>query len=111
MGIRNADYHYYADEVKETEIKDSENEYRCLIGNLNRVREGHTFVYSVKSQGCSGGKRYAGFKHSLRRYFEYFLSYGIPGEIAQNAQKIHIQKETVCGGKPRSIGRIRKWRK
>ena len=73
--------YYYADEVEETEIKDSKNDYRCLIGNLNRVREGHTFVYSVKSKGCSGGKRYTGFKHSLRRNFEHFLSYGIPGEM------------------------------
>ena len=73
--------YYYTDRVDEEEIMGTKNDYRCLIGNLNRVREGHTFVYSVKSRGCAGGKRYTGFKHSLRQNFEYFLSYGIPGEL------------------------------
>jgi len=72
---------YYSNEGFETAVKDSQNESRCLIGNLVRVRKGYPFVYNVKSKGCSGGKRYTGFKHSLRKNFEYFLSYGIPGEL------------------------------
>ena len=73
--------YYYADEVTQEEIDDSENEHRCLICNLNRVREGHTFVYSSNSTGCLGGKRYTGFSQKLRPNFEYFLSCGIPGKM------------------------------
>ncbi len=73
--------YYYANEVPEKELQDTRNEHRCLICNLNRVREGHTFVYSAESPGCLGGKRYTGFSQKLRPNFEYFLSCGIPGKI------------------------------
>jgi len=73
--------YYYTDEVPEKELQDSKNEHRCLICNLNRVREGHTFVFSSKSPGCMGGKRYTGFSRKLRPNFEYFLSCGIPGKM------------------------------
>jgi uncharacterized protein (DUF169 family) len=73
--------YYYADEVTQEEVDDSENEHRCLICNLNRVRDGHTFVYSSDNPGCSGGKRYTGFSQELRPNFEYFLSCGIPGKL------------------------------
>ena len=73
--------YYYTDEADDADLEDSENEYRCLIGNLNRVREGHTFVYGAKSRGCPGGKRYTGFVQTLRPEFEYFLSCGIPGKV------------------------------
>jgi uncharacterized protein (DUF169 family) len=73
--------YYYADEVSGEEIGESKDEHRCLICNLNRVREGHTFVYSADSNGCMGGKRYSGFSQGLRPDFEYFLSCGIPGKL------------------------------
>lgn len=73
--------YYYADEVPEEERQDTRNEHRCLICNLSRVREGHTFVYSSRSPGCLGGKRYTGFSQRLRPNFEYFLSCGIPGKM------------------------------
>jgi hypothetical protein len=73
--------YFYTDTVTKKELNDSKNEHRCLICNLNRVRDGHTFVYSSKSPGCLGGKRYAGFSQKLRPNFEYFLSCGIPGEM------------------------------
>ena len=69
---------FYTNKVTEEDLEDTVNEYRCLICNLNRVREGHTFVYSAKTSGCLGGKRYTGFSHKLRSNFEYFLSCGIP---------------------------------
>jgi hypothetical protein len=72
---------YYTDKVDKKTIGDSKNEFRCLIGNLNRVREGHPFIFSAKSPGCAGGKRYTGFSDTLRRDFNYFLSYGIPGTL------------------------------
>jgi uncharacterized protein (DUF169 family) len=73
--------YFYTDEAAPEDLADSRNEHRCLICNLNRVREGHTFVYDSKSPGCPGGKRYTGFSHRLRPNFEYFLSCGIPGEL------------------------------
>jgi hypothetical protein len=72
---------YYTDDIPESEVKESKNEDRCLICNLNRVREGHTFVYSSKTPGCPGGKRYTGFSQRLGPKIEYFLSCGIPGEV------------------------------
>lgn len=71
----------YVDQVSEDDLQDSQSEHRCLICNLNRVREGHSFVYSSGSTGCLGGKRYAGFSQTLRPNFEYFLSCGIPGKV------------------------------
>jgi hypothetical protein len=72
---------FYADEVSGDDIRDSKSEHRCIICNLNRVREGHTFVYNSEAPGCPGGKRYAGFSQTLMPNFEYFLSCGIPGEM------------------------------
>jgi hypothetical protein len=72
---------FYADEVREVDLRESTHEQRCLIGNLNRVRDGFPFVYDAKTPGCPGGKRYSGFSQTLRPNFEYFLSCGIPGEM------------------------------
>jgi len=73
--------YFYTNEVTEKELKKTKNEHRCLICNLNRVREGYTFIYSSENPGCLGGKRYTGFSQGLRPNFEYFLSCGIPGEM------------------------------
>lgn len=72
---------YYTDEITEEDLKESRNESRCLIGNLIRVRRGHTFIYTNNSPGCLGGKRYTGFSRKLRKDFEYFLSCGIEGHL------------------------------
>jgi hypothetical protein len=73
--------YFYADQVRDDDLRESVNEQRCLIGNLNRVRAGFPFIYSAKTPGCVGGKRYSGFSQKLRPKFEYFLSCGIPGEM------------------------------
>ena len=72
---------YYTDQVRQEDVQETRNDHRCLIGNLNRVREGFPFVYDATTPGCSGGKRYTGFTQKLRPQFEYFLSCGIPGEL------------------------------
>jgi hypothetical protein len=72
---------YYTDHVDDEVTNASQVVDRCLIGNLKRVRQGYPFVYDVHTPGCSGGKRYSGFSHSLRPNFEYFLSCGITGEL------------------------------
>ena len=73
--------YFYSDEIRDVDKADCLVEHRCLISNLNRVRDGHTFVYDAKTPGCTGGKRYSGFTATLRPHFEYFLSCGIPGEL------------------------------
>jgi len=73
--------YYYTNKVDEKDLRNSKNDFRCLIGNLNQVREGFTFIYSSKSSGCPGGKRYTGYSTKLRPNFEYFLSCGLPGEL------------------------------
>ncbi|MBN2030989.1 DUF169 domain-containing protein [bacterium] len=78
---------FYADQVSARDVKDSKNEHRCLICNLNRVRAGYPFVYHSESPGCPGGKRYTGFSQDLRPDFEYFLSCGIPGEMGGERYK------------------------
>ncbi len=73
--------YYYTDQPAPNDINTSQTVERCLIGNLKQVRQGFPFVYAANTPGCSGGKRYTGFSHSLRPNFEYFLSCGIPGEL------------------------------
>lgn len=73
--------YFYVDSPSEIDLHASQTVDRCLIGNLKRVRQSFPFVYSAHTQGCSGGKRYSGFSHTLRPNFEYFLSCGIPGEL------------------------------
>ena len=73
--------YFYTDHVRDEDVRESTHAERCLIGNLNRVREGLSFVYDATTPGCSGGKRYTGFTQKLRPRFEYFLSCGIPGEM------------------------------
>jgi len=72
---------FYTDHPGEHDIAASQVAERCLIGNLNRVRQGFPFVYDAHTPGCSGGKRYTGFTNTLSPNFEYFLSCGIPGEL------------------------------
>lgn len=72
---------FYTEQVREEDRRLSTSEHRCLIGNLNRVRDGFPYVYDAETPGCTGGKRYSGFSRALRPKFEYFLSCGIPGEV------------------------------
>ena len=55
--------------------------HKCLIGVLNRVRNGAALVFDEESVGCFGGKRYTGFSQQLMSNFDYFLSCGIPGQL------------------------------
>jgi hypothetical protein len=73
--------YFYCDHVSDEDARESISTERCLIGNLNRVREGWPFVYDATMPGCSGGKRYTGFTQKLRPNFEYFLSCGVPGKM------------------------------
>lgn len=72
---------FYTDEEKKTQECSTKPEHRCVIANLVKVRKGTPVRLEADSVECSGGKRYLGFAQTLRANFEYFLSYGIPGEL------------------------------
>ncbi len=71
----------YTNEPSAEDQRDSRNEEHCVIAAFERVRQGHAFVYGADSPGCRGWARYTGFSRKLGPNFEYFLSYGIPGEV------------------------------
>jgi len=76
---------YYTDEDTVTE-NDSKRAH-CLIADLNKVRNGTPLRFSIKSIGCPGGRRYAGFSQTMSESFEYFLSCGIPGKMGERYKK------------------------
>jgi len=73
--------YFYTDEVSAKDAKDSRDEEHCVVACFERVRRGHTFVYGAGSPGCKGWARYTGFSQGSGPNFEYFLSYGIPGQL------------------------------
>lgn len=68
-------------------------DHRCVIADIIRARNGRSLAFDVDSIGCGGGKRYLGFTEVLRPNFEYFLSYGIPGEL--EGERYKSSPETV----------------
>jgi hypothetical protein len=54
--------------------------WRCLIGDLARVRRGNVVVFEAENITCGGGNRYAGFSCGLRPGFEAFLSHDESGK-------------------------------
>jgi hypothetical protein len=73
--------YYYTDAIGDDESRGSTKGHRCIICNLERARERHTYIYDAKTSGCSGAKRYSGYSKKLRANFEYFLSCGIEGKL------------------------------
>lgn len=72
---------YYTNEEGHGEPASSAKGPSCIIGDLARVRNGKSLYFSIDTVGCFGGKRWLGFVQELSPNFEYFLSYGIPGEL------------------------------
>jgi len=64
-----------------TRIKPPKVEHRCVIADIARARKGTSIAFDVAAVGCFGGKKYLGFTEGFMPNFEYFLSYGIPGEL------------------------------
>jgi hypothetical protein len=94
--------YFYTDCIDEELKKYSTFTERCLIGNLQQVRQGYPLVYDRQSPGCSGGKRYTGFSQKLRPKFEYFLSCGIEGELEgeRYKQSPELVQEMLKGQPP-----------
>ena len=72
---------YYTDEAGRAEKVKPGSVARCVIGALEKVREGKSLCFDVDAVGCPGGKKYLGFTDSLMPDFNYFLSCGIPGKL------------------------------
>jgi len=72
---------YYTDDEGHTEPAVPGKTPRCVIAALANVRKGNSVRFDVDSIGCPGGKKYLGFTEGIMPNFEYFLSYGIPGEL------------------------------
>jgi uncharacterized protein (DUF169 family) len=72
---------HYSDKPREAEYAGVPPRWRCFICDLRKVRRGRSLYFDSDSLTCTGGKRYLGFSHKLRDNFEYFLSYGIEGEL------------------------------
>jgi len=72
---------YYTDDAGRGEAVKEAKGHVCFLGSLNKVIEGKTLSFNIKSVGCFGGKRYLGFSQELMEGFEYFLSCGIPGKL------------------------------
>lgn len=53
----------------------------CLICELAKIRKGESMAYNESNVSCGGARRYLGYAKQIRPNFEYFLSYGIPGEV------------------------------
>jgi hypothetical protein len=72
---------YYTDQAGQGGSAAPAGSARCVICQLEAARQGKSLCLSLETVPCSGGKRYLGFKPTLRPNFEYFLSCGIPGEL------------------------------
>ena len=79
---------YYTNEEGHAELAGSATVPRCVIGALQNVRKGKSYCFDIESIGCFGGKRYLGFAEKIRPNFEYFLSYGIPGQMEGERYKM-----------------------
>ena len=70
---------YYTDDEMIPENEPSTG--GCLFTDLNKVRNGTPLRFGLASIRCPGGRRYSGFTEAAGEGFEYFLSYGIPGDL------------------------------
>lgn len=72
---------YYSDNPIKDESVNAPTKAHCIMCELAGVIRGKSVYFERDSTICSGGKRYMGFAHNLRPNFDYFLSYGIAGEL------------------------------
>lgn len=72
---------YYTDKLVDKDSINAPAKAHCMMNELIKVIKGKPVFFDKDSTMCSGGKKYIGFSDKLRDNFEYFLSYGIPGEL------------------------------
>jgi len=73
-------FFYSNDEGKGTRLKPPSG-HRCVVADLMKALRGKHIRLDAETIGCDGGRRYFGFAEAVRPHFEYFLSYGIPGQL------------------------------
>ncbi len=72
---------FYTDGDGGAEGEKASSGHRCVLSSLVKVRNGKAIYFEKDWIGCHGGRRYLGFSQEIMPKFEYFLSYGIPGEL------------------------------
>lgn len=72
---------YYTDELSNHGKMNTPSKAHCMMCELIKVQKGKSVYFEKETTMCAGGKRYIGFSDTIRDNFEYFLSYGIPGEL------------------------------
>lgn len=63
-------------DISKDEVSQKSVDHRCLICNLNKVREGESRAFGKQHINCGGGRRYAGFVENVGSDFNYSLSCG-----------------------------------
>lgn len=72
---------YYTDQEGIGEMVPTPSGHQCIIGVLQKVRNGTSLCFNSDTVGCGGGKRYLGFTQEMMPGFEYFLSCGLEGRM------------------------------
>ncbi|MFW5901260.1 MAG: DUF169 domain-containing protein [bacterium] len=72
---------YYSKKIDHVEVSSDEStqksvDHRCLICNLNKVRNGASQAFGKQHINCGGGRWFAGFTEEIRSDFNYYLSCG-----------------------------------
>lgn len=82
LGLKESPIGVYYSNDKPEGITPDEGGHTCIFRFLQNVRKKRETVYFDKNHfGCPGGAYYMGFRETPRPNIEYFLSYGIPGEM------------------------------
>ncbi len=84
---------FYSNDFHNSEMAIKHQNHHCMIADFIKVRNGKSLAFNADNLGCVGGKRYCGFADNLRPNFEYFLSYGIEGEM--EGERYKKDPETV----------------
>jgi uncharacterized protein (DUF169 family) len=72
---------YYSDKLPDGSEINTPSKAHCMMCELVKVQKGKSVYFEKDTTMCAGGRKYVGFTDTIRDNFEYFLSYGIPGEL------------------------------
>lgn len=84
---------FFSDELHQAVPAKKYAGHHCIIADFVKASRGKALAFHVENMGCLGGKRYCGYSRVLRPKFEYFLSYGIEGEL--EGERYKKDPETV----------------
>ena len=78
---------YYGKELNGAEVAETPAGHKCMICDLNKVRNGTSLAFSRDNIGCGGGLRYTGYEEEMADDFEFFLSCGKAGLEGERYKK------------------------